>query len=60
MAPEYMKEEFASKFSKYDLRKTDVLANAKPRTNCGKRTFSYRGVELYNEIPSSARQAISL
>ena len=60
MAPEYMEEEFEIKSSKYGLRKIDVLVIAKPRTNYGKRTFSYHGAKLYNEIPISARQAISL
>ena len=60
MAPEYMQENFVSKYSNYDLRRTDVLALPKPTTNNGKRTFSYRGATLYNDIPLSVRQAISL
>ena len=58
MVPEYMQENFVSKYSIYDLRTTDVLALPKPTTNNGKRTFSYRGATLYNDIPLSVRQAI--
>ena len=59
MAPEYMQANCVSKYSNYDLRRTDVLALPKPTTNNGKRTFSYRGATLYNNIPLSDKQSLS-
>ena len=60
MTPDYMQEYFVFKTTPYDLRRSEVLALPKPRTNNNKRTFSYRGSTAYNDIPLVIRDAVSL
>ena len=60
LAPEYMKENFVTKENKYNFRTAGLLALPKPRTNNCKRTFLYRAIVLYNELPLRIRQSGTL
>ena len=61
LAPEYLKELFLPKRSKYDLRDNEgKLVLPLPRTNYLKRAFSYSGADLWNKLPHEVRNAGSL
>ena len=60
LCPEYMKEKLQVKRTNYCLRAQGQLNLPKPQTNSCKRTFFYRGSDLYNSLPNSVRNAESL
>ena len=60
MAPDYLKEKFTYKSINYFLRHGENLTLPKPNTQKCKRTFLYRGVKMYNDLPCDIRQSSSL
>ena len=57
----YLYELFDFRSTGYNLRNLEnTLFVPKPRTNYGKRTFSYDGAKLWNELPQSVRAICSL
>ena len=64
MAPPYLSEMLTfSMNEKYSLRSTkhkDLIVKIKPRTNSMKYTFSYYSMNVWNNIPTHIRSAISL
>ena len=63
MIPEYLRSRFVYRdnVSAYCLRNTEnELALPQPRTDYLKRSFSYSGAQLRNNLPTEIRQATSL
>ena len=62
LTPGYLRELFTFRCAEYtDLRNLDgKLAFPKPHTNFLKRSFSYSGVRLWNDLPHEAKSAGSL
>ena len=61
LTPHYLRELFQSRSTGYNLRNSEnTLFVAKPRTNYGKRSFSYSGAVLWNELPQNMRAIGSL
>ena len=60
MAPDYLKDKFSYKSTNYFLRQGENLSLPKPNTQKCKRTFLYRGVKMYNDLPHDIRQSSSL
>ena len=59
--PPYLHDLFKSRSIGYNLRNSEhTLYVPKPRTNYGKRSFSYSGAMLWNELPQSVRAVRSL
>ena len=59
--PPYLHDLFKSRSTGYNLRNSEhTLYVPKPRTNYGKRSFSYSGAMLWNELPQSVRAVRSL
>ena len=59
--PQYLHEMFASRRCQYSLRNTNgKLFIPKPNTNYLKRSFSYSGAFLWNNLPESLRLSPSL
>ena len=60
LTPPYLHELFDFQSTEYNLRNLEnTLFVPKPGTNCGKRTFSYDGAKLCNELPQSVRAICS-
>ena len=61
LTPYYLRELFESRSTGYNLRNSEnTLFVPKPRTNYGKRCFSYSGALLWNELPQNIRAIGSL
>ena len=61
LAPEYLQSLFSQRRSVYNLRDSEgKLTLAKPSTNYLKRSFSYSGAMLWNNMPKSLKNAVSL
>ena len=61
LAPAYLCNLFAPTISNYDLRDAKgKLLLPKPRTDYLKRSFSYSGALLWNNLPEKVRTANSL
>ena len=62
LTPYYnLHELFESRSTGYNLRNSGhTLFVPKPRTNYGKRSFSYSGAVLWNELPQNVRATCSL
>jgi hypothetical protein len=61
LTPFYLHELFESRSTGYNLRNSEhTLFVPKPRTNYGKRGFSYSGAVLWNELPQNVRTTCSL
>ena len=60
-APDYLQRLFTQYHSNYNLRNSEgKLALPKPITNYLKRSFSYSGATLWNNLPSSLRNVGSV
>ena len=59
LTPTYLEEKFKFKSTGYALRTDNNLTLPKPNTQSCKRTFSYRGSVLYNELPLHIRESSS-
>ena len=61
LAPEYLQSLFSQRRSVYNLRDSEgKLALPKPSTNYLKRSFSYSGAMLWNNMPKSLKNAVSV
>ena len=61
LTPFYLHELFESRSTGYNLRNSEhTLFVPKPRTNYGKRSFSYSGAVLWNDLPQNVRTTCSL
>ena len=61
LTPFYLHELFESGSTGYNLRNSEhTLFVSKPRTNYWKRSFSYSGAVLWNELPQNVRTTCSL
>ncbi len=61
LTPHYLRELFQSRSTGYNLRNSEnTLFVPKPRTNYGKRSFSYSGAVLWNELSQNMRVIGSL
>ena len=61
LAPEYLQSLFSQRRSVYNLRDSEgKLTLPKPSTNYLKRSFSYSGAMLWNNMPKSLKTAISV
>ncbi len=61
LTPHYLRELFHSRSTGYNLRNSEnTLFVPKPRTNYGKRSFSYSGAVLWIELPQNMRAIGSL
>ena len=61
LTPFYLHELFESRSTGYNLRNSEhTLFVPKPRTNYGKRSFSYIGAVLWNVLPQNVRTTCSL
>ena len=63
MTPEYLRSRFVYRdnANAYRLRNTEnKLVLPQPRTDYLKRSFSYSGAQLWNNLPTELRQASSL
>ena len=61
LTPEYLQRLFAQSYSNYNLRNSEgKLALPKPRTNYLKRSFSYSGATLWNNLPDSLKNVGSV
>ena len=61
LTPPYLHDLFKSRSTGYNLRNSEhTLYVPKPRTNYGKRSFSYSGAMLWNELPQTVRAVRSL
>ena len=52
-----MSENITIRMSNYALRSNKNLNLPKPKSNSCKRTFFYRGIVYYNELPTEIRNA---
>ena len=61
LAPVYLQNLFSQRHSVYNLRDSEgKLTIPKPSTNYLKRTFSYSGAMLWNNMPKSLKNAASV
>ena len=61
LAPEYLQSLFSQRRSVYNLRDSEgKLTLPKPSTNYLKRSFSYSGAMLWNNMPKSLKTAVSV
>ena len=61
LAPEYLQSLFSQRHSAYNLRNSEGrLTLSKPSTNYLKRSFSYSGAMLWNNLPKSLKNAASV
>ena len=61
LTPPYLRELFEYRSTGYNLINSEkTLFVSKPRTNYGKRSFSYSGAVLWNELPQNVRAVFSL
>ena len=61
LAPEYLQSLFSQRRSVYNLRDFEgKLTLPKPSTNYLKRSFSYSGAMLLNNMPKSLKNAVSV
>ena len=61
LPPEYLQSLFSHRHSAYNLRNAaGRLTLSKPSTNYLKRSFSYSGVMLWNNLPKSLKNAASV
>ena len=61
LTPDYLKEMFTQKHTSHSLRDSEKkLAIPQPRTDYRKRSFSYSGSVLWNELPTHLRLSSSL
>ena len=57
LAPEYLQSLFSQRHSSYSLRNSEVrLTLFKPSTNYLKRSFSYSGAMLWNNLPKNLKK----
>ena len=60
-AADYLERLFTQYYSNYNLRNSEgKLALPNPRTNYLKRSFSYSGATLWNNLPSSLKNVGSV
>ena len=55
LTPHYMQNNLVHKETNYALRNAESFVLPKPQTNYCKRTFSYRGSKMYNDLPLNFR-----
>ena len=61
LAPEYLQSLFSQRHSAYSLRNSEGrLTLSKPSTNYLKRSFSYSGAMLWNNLPENLKNAASV
>ena len=61
VAPEYLQSLFSQRHSAYNLRNSEGrLTLSKPSTNYLKRSFSYSGAMLWNNLPKNLKNAASV
>ena len=61
LAPEYLQSIFSRSHSAYNLRNSEgKLSLSKPSTNYLKRSFSYTGAMLWNNLPKNLKNAASV
>ena len=61
LTPPYLRELFEYRSTGYNFRNSEnTLFVPKPRTIFGKRSFSYNGAVLWNELPQNIRAICSL
>ena len=61
LAPEYPQSLFSQSHSAYNLRNSEgKLTLSKTSTNYLKRSFSYTGAMLWNNLPKSVKNAASV
>ena len=61
LAPEYLQSLFSQRHSAYNLRNSEGrLTLSKPSTNYLKRSFSYSGAMLWNNLPKNLKNAASV
>ena len=61
LAPEYLQSLLSPRHSAYNLRNSEGrLTLCKPSTNYFKRSFSYSGAMLWNNLPKSLKNAASV
>ena len=61
LAPEYLQSLFSQRHSAYGLRNSEGrLTLSKPSTNYLKRSFSYSGAMLWNNLPKNLKNAASV
>ena len=60
LAPEYLQRLFSQRHSAYNLKNSEGrLTLSKPSTDYLKRSFSYRGAMLWNNLTNSSKNAAS-
>ena len=59
--PEILKQKFTkrSQVSKYETRRANDLQVPRPRLEITKKSFSYRGAKVWNDIPNNIRNVES-
>ena len=60
LTPSYLKNRFELKDSGYALRGYKTLAIPKPKTDYKKRSLSYRGAKIWNDMNTDLKQARSV
>ena len=61
LAPDYLQSLFSQRHSVYNLRDSEgKLTLPKPNTNYLKRSFSYSGAMLWNNLPKRLKNAVSV
>ena len=61
LAPDYLQSLFSQRHSVYNLRGSEgKLTLPKPNTNYLKRSFSYSGAMLWNNLPKCLKNAVSV
>ena len=61
LAPKYLQSLFSQRHSAYNLRNSEgMLTLSKPNTNYLKRSFSYSGAMLWNNLPKNLKNAASV
>ena len=60
LTPSCLKNRFELKDSGYSLRGYKMLAIPKPKTDYKKRSLSYRGARLWNDMNTGIKQARSV
>ena len=61
LAPDYLQSLFSQRHSVYNLRDSEgKLTLPKPNTNYLKRSFSYSGAMLWNNLPKCLKNAVSV
>ena len=61
LVPNYLQNLFTHRCTSYNLRNQEYkITLPKPRTDFLKRSFSYSGAKLWNDLPLSIRSSSSL